>query len=347
MAERLSVASIVLAGLACPEFVERVAAFDGQEPPAGVAPAKPDAAVRKFTFHYRFRVQGLKPTQAGDLVRVWLPAPSSTADQDVTRLPATSPFRLAENRDAAYGNRILCFESAVPSDGTLDVDVPYEIVRREVLRDAAHLANIPQEKLDEVKRALHLKADAMVPTSGKALALLESVDLNRDQLARARQLYDIVDRHVVYKKEGTGWGRGDTNWVCDNGYGNCTDFHSLFMTLARSQGMPARFEIGFSIPTGVKRGPIAGYHCWAWFHHDDRWIPVDISEADKNPEMKDYYFGNLTADRVMFSQGRDLELVPKSAKPPLNFFIYPYIEVAGEPLPKENVELEFAFEEKG
>jgi hypothetical protein len=41
-----------------------------------------------------------------------------------------------------------------------------------------------------------------------------------------------------------------------------------------------------------------------------------------------------------------LELVPKSSQPPLNFFIYPHIEVAGKPLAKENVELQFAFKEK-
>ena len=340
-----SIASIVFGGWAASHLA--AAGFDGQQPPTAEPAAKSvdRPAVRKFTFHYRFRVKGLKSAGAGNTVRVWLPSPSGTVDQDVTRLPAAAPADLAENREAAFGNRILYFEAPIPADGALAVDVPYEIVRREVRRDAAHLAAVPQERLDEVKRTLFLKADTMVPTSGKALKLLDSVELRDDKLARARQLYDIVDRHVVYKKEGTGWGRGDTNWVCDNGYGNCTDFHSLFMSLARSQGMPARFEIGFSIPTDVKQGPIAGYHCWAWVHLDDRWIPVDISEADKHPEMKEYYFGNLTADRVMFSQGRDLELVPKSAKPPLNFFIYPYIEVAGNPLPKENVELDFAFEE--
>ena len=191
-----------------------------------------------------------------------------------------------------------------------------------------------------------LSADNLVPTTGKPLKLLDAVELSKDKLALARQLNDIVDDHVAYKKEGTGWGRGDTNWVCDSGYGNCTDFHSLFMSLARSQGLPSRFEIGFSIPTDKLEGPIAGYHCWAWFYLDQRgWLPVDISEADKHPEMKDYYFGNLTADRVQFSVGRDLELVPKAAQKPLNFLIYPHIEVGGKVLPTANVEYQFAFKD--
>jgi hypothetical protein len=56
---------------------------------------------------------------------------------------------------------------------------------------------------------------------------------------------------------------------------------------------------------------------------------VDISEADKNPQLKDYYFGSLTADRVQLSVGRDLELTPVPREGPLNFFVYPHVEVNG------------------
>ena len=70
---------------------------------------------------------------------------------------------------------------------------------------------------------------------------------------------------------------------------------------------------------------------------------MDISEADKHPEMKEYYFGNLTEDRVTFSVGRDVDLQPKQAGPPLNFFVYPYVEVDGKPLPKEQIQLRFTY----
>jgi hypothetical protein len=61
--------------------------------------------------------------------------------------------------------------------------------------------------------------------------------------------------------------------------------------------------------------------------------------------MKDYYFGNLTADRVAFTVGRDITLVPKQDGPPLNFFIYPYVEVNGKPLPPEQIERKFGYED--
>ncbi|HZU37232.1 MAG TPA: transglutaminase-like domain-containing protein, partial [Gemmataceae bacterium] len=194
--------------------------------------------------------------------------------------------------------------------------------------------------------ARYLQPDRLVPVGGKTLELIKGKQLPDNQLAAARELYNIVDNHMKYKKVGTGWGRGDAVWACDNGYGNCTDFHSLFISLARSRKIPAKFVIGFPLPTNAHAGPIPGYHCWAWFHPQGYgWIPVDISEANKDPKMRTYYFGNLTPDRVAFSTGRDIELTPKQDGPALNYFVYPYVEVQGKPYPQTRVKPRFSFKD--
>jgi transglutaminase-like putative cysteine protease len=149
-----------------------------------------------------------------------------------------------------------------------------------------------------------------------------------------------------YSKDRPGWGRGDSVWACDSKFGNCSDFHSLFISLARSQKLPARFEIGFSVPGTASKGDIAGYHCWAFFKPMGKgWVPVDISEANKDPKMRDYYFGNLTPDRVAFSVGRDITLVPKQAGKPVNFFIYPYVEIDGKEYPQAKIDKHVTFED--
>ncbi len=61
-------------------------------------------------------------------------------------------------------------------------------------------------------------------------------------------------------------------------------------------------------------------------------MPVDISEADKDPAKTDYFFGGHSDNRVTLSVGRDLMLEPKQAGEPLNYFVNPYAEVGGEPL---------------
>jgi transglutaminase-like putative cysteine protease len=105
----------------------------------------------------------------------------------------------------------------------------------------------------------------------------------------------------------------------------------VFISLMRAQGIPARFEIGFPLAE-APAGEIAGYHCWAEFYLDKMgWVPVDISEAWKAPAKHDYFFGSLDANRIRFSTGRDLTLEPRQAGPPLNYFVYPYVEVDGKP----------------
>lgn len=116
------------------------------------------------------------------------------------------------------------------------------------------------------------------------------------------------------------------------GKGNCTDFHSLFMALAIASGMPARFRMGFSLPQSSE-GTVAGYHCWAEFYAEGSgWIPVDISEAWKNPRREDFYFGRLDGSRVQVSTGREIRLSPPQSGRRLNFLSRPYAEADGAPV---------------
>ncbi len=296
-----------------------------------------NSCTRHFQFHYRFDIVDLKP---GDKARVWLPTPQSSASQQVTQLDSQLPAEATFHTEPKYGNRILYFEAEAPEEGRLSIDVPYHIERREIasagVGESAELSPNHREKF--------LQANTKVPVDGKPLELLSGITLSDDEFEMANQLYDLVDQHVAYDKSGTGWGKGDVAWVCDSRYGNCTDFHSLFISLARSQGVPSRFEIGFPIPSDGENGKVGGYHCWAFFFAPKRgWVPVDISEADKHPEMKEYYFGNLTPDRVAFSTGRDILLEPKSNAEPLNYFIYPHVEVSGVALPRAQIALKFSY----
>ena len=60
-------------------------------------------------------------------------------------------------------------------------------------------------------------------------------------------------------------------------------------------------------------------------------MPVDTSEANKHPDQREYFFGAHDPHRVLFTVGRDIMLQPPQQGPPLNYFIYPYVEVDGKP----------------
>src|SRR5688500_18932495 len=149
-----------------------------------------------------------------------------------------------------------------------------------------------------------------------------------------------------YAKEGSDWGRGGGEWDSASRRGNCTAFPRPFIALAPTQQRPGRVEVGGRLPEERGAGEVAGYHCWAKFKPVGKaWVPVDITEANKNPKLKDYYFGNLTADRISFATGRDVDLAPKQDGPPLNFFIYPYVEVDRKPYPADKVKRKYGYED--
>lgn len=302
--------------------------------------AKP--RTRTFNLIYEATVKGLEP---GKKARVWIPVPLASAEQDVRIESKALPVEAQVNRDKVYGNRILYMEAPADKDGRIPVRLAYHITRTEVRTDGLpekFFKTQPEEKI-----VRFLEADTKVPVGGKPLELLRDKKVPSFQLAAARLFYDVVNQHMRYSKEGKGWGQGDAVWACDSKYGNCTDFHSLFISLARSHKIPSKFEIGFPLPAERGAGKITGYHCWAWFLPDGKgWVPVDISEANRHPRLAAYYFGNLTEDRIAFSTGRDIELVPRQAGKPLNFFIYPYVEVDQRPLPADQVAATFTYQDR-
>ncbi|MBT8178510.1 MAG: transglutaminase domain-containing protein, partial [Eudoraea sp.] len=136
--------------------------------------------------------------------------------------------------------------------------------------------------------------------------------------------------NMKYIKAGT-YGTGDAVYACDALTGNCTEFHSLFISLARSADIPARFAVGAGIPSDRDDGGIDGYHCWAEFYAEGKWWPVDISEANKYTALATYYFGRHPANRIEFTRGRDLVPEPGPVGGPINFLAYPVMEIGNTP----------------
>jgi transglutaminase-like putative cysteine protease len=299
---------------------------------------------RTFAFTYQVNIKDI-PSGA-QRVRVWIPRATTDANQTVVLKQVDGPVHLHETHEAPYGNHILYGEIVHPQPGTAQFTVEYEVTRREYSRgDLAALEKAGSGSAAAPKDlARFLQPDRLVPIDGKFKRMAdENTRGKQGTVEKARALYDYVFQTVRYDKTGTGWGRGDSLWVCDSKHGNCTDFHSLFISLARAEGIPARFEIGFPIPSGAA-GTVPGYHCWAEFYASGLgWVPVDISEAWKDPKKHDYFFGSVDANRVQFSVGRDVTLKPKQAGDPLNYFIYPYVEVDGKPL--ESVGRKFTYQD--
>ena len=296
--------------------------------------------VRHFTFHYAFTVRNLP---AEKKVRIWIPAAQSDAYQEVKIVSVRGDLPLKQNTESKYGNRVYYAETPSSSQSELHFDVEYDVIRHERVALGQSAPHAVRAAISSAEKRTDLEPDALVPITGLPADLAVKITQGKaEPLDKARAIYDYVFTTLRYDKTGTGWGRGDVLYACDAKKGNCTDFHSLFIAMARSQGIPARFEIGFPLPPDKHSAEIAGYHCWSDFYVDGKgWIPVDISEAWKHPEKRNYFFGSHDVNRIQFSLGRDLQLNPSQQGKPLNYFVYPYVEVDGREFP--NVLLAFSF----
>jgi Transglutaminase-like superfamily len=298
-----------------------------------VDPTKPEqlgVLLGEDTFVFIYRVTLPKLSEPA---RMWLPLPASDAVQTVSLESKLITGREREVVDAAHGNRVLFLELG-PQDSEKSVELRWRVTRKEKA--------IYEGDAEEAKR--FLAAETLVPATKSFADIASEVTAGKKgEIVRARALYDHVIDQMRYMKYGDGWGKGDATYACDLKTGNCTDFHSYFIAIARAAGIPARFAIGAAIPSERNEGGIDGYHCWAEFYAEGKWWPIDISEGDKYSSLATYYFGHHPANRIEMSRGRDLRVDPAPASGPINFLAYPLLEVGGRVV---RAKAEFAFERR-
>jgi len=294
---------------------------------APVAAATPSRTVQ---FSYVIHVPAV-PEGSREL-RVWAPMPYQDLYQAVSDLKIESPVPYKMHREAEYGDQYAYMTiAAAHAKAPFDIHVSFHATRSERRVALTGASDTVDQPIISVAR--FLQPDALVPIDGVIAELSQQqtkgVSLPLD---KARKIYDYVIATMHYDHDGTEWGRGDALWACNSKHGNCTDFHSLFIGMARAAGIPARFEIGFPLPLDKTEGAITSYHCWAEFYVGGiGWIPIDASEAWKHKEKIDFFFGGLDVNRVMFTLGRDIELTPPQKGGPLNYSVYPYAELDGAP----------------
>lgn len=282
----------------------------------------------RFVFAYELILPELQ-----DSAHIWLPLIQSDRFQKVDMQTMELPSWADTLADPLYDNKALYLQLS-PEDSEQSIIISYQIER---IEKSAY-----REDVVEIER--YLQSTELLPVNDRFKALSAEIITEKkaeNPLSKARALYDYIIDNLRYAKQGT-YGTADATYACDAKSGNCTEFHSLFISLARSAGIPARFAVGAAIPSERNEGGINGYHCWAEFYAEGKWWPVDISEANKYTALATYYFGHHPANRVEFSKGRDIYFYPGPESGGMPFFAYPVLEKkSGQEIP---VRTEFSFQ---
>ncbi len=317
---------------------------------------------RQATFEARHELKVTLPEEA-KRVRVWLTIPQDVPEQKATDFKVESPFPFRIERDATEGNKFLYIEAVDPKVKDFTVVNTFRLTRREVLNelDPKRTRPLSDAERKELARFLEPNRHVIIDERIRRLAA-EIVGRERNPVRAARKIYDwIIDYADYWVKDPSGKKAspvGSTEYCLTTRTGNCTDFHSLWASIARAAGIPTRIIYGSFFKKELDGKDIdQSYHCWIEFYAPAiGWVPHDAALADlfadeialtpensvlvqrttgsgyfgKDPRAVDYYFGNLDERRVTWSVGRDLTLSPKQEGEPVNAMAKAYVEIDGK-----------------
>jgi len=123
-----------------------------------------------------------------------------------------------------------------------------------------------------------------------------NISPDMDPVTKARRIYDYLHQELAYGKPAA---------ILSGKKPHCGNYATLFVSLCRAAGVPARRCAGFafSTPSAHKSETNVSGHNWAEFYVEGiGWIPVDPTMGDKNDSRKYYYFGSLDNARLCVSK---------------------------------------------
>lgn len=286
----------------------------------------------------------LSDQDASGGTELWIPYPLSDADQEVTKIAVSGDYaESAVYSDRKYSTPVLY---ARWDEGTKErhLTFTFHAVRNEVVKK-----DFPtkEEAWDPADYSLYLTPTKLGPIDGVVKEQADKIVEGKTTVqAKAKAIYDWICENMYRDPETNGCGSGDVCSLLLKPGGKCTDIHSVFVSLCRAAGVPAREVFGIRLGKEDVVDVTKWQHCWAeYFQPGYGWVPVDPADVRKmmlkhdlkltdakTDEFRKYFWGAWDPYRVKVAAGRDIILNPPQQGEPVNTFGYPYAEVGGKTL---------------
>ena len=273
-------------------------------------------------------------------VRVWLPYPTSDSVQDISNVRIKGNFSQSGiYREKETGNLALYAEWTTPIKDRA-ITLTFDATGRELIRK-----DFPAvEPAIPVEIQEYLKSTRFIPTDGKVREIALSITNDKQKISeKARAVYQWVVENTVRDPDVKGCGTGEVEKVLAQRGGKCADISSVFVSIARAAGVPAREVFGLRLGKKDEEDMTSGHHCWSEFYVPGYgWVPADAADVRKimlvdKLDLKGaqdkigYYFGGVEQYRIALARGgRGYYLSPRQNDGPLNYFMYPYAEINGK-----------------
>jgi transglutaminase-like putative cysteine protease len=256
--------------------------------------------------------------KTNSLVRVWAPFPQEYRQQRDVKLISSSPAAIQVAPIAIEGNpvagapqRTVYFEQRVT-----DPSAPLEFT---MVFDYTSFAYYP--KLD-VAKVQPLPADWNGADLGERLPHIAfTPEIRRDVAAIIGSETNALNKALKIFR----WVSANIPWNAEDEYctipsfaikgftarrGDCGVQNTVFITMCRIAGVPARWQSGYE----TKPGDRWGMHDWAEIYIAPwGWLPADASygvKKSEDPRVADFYCGHQDSYRMIVNLDWGRELVP-------------------------------------
>lgn len=289
-----------------------------------------DLKVKALGFKISYLTEILNLPKSGEDMEFWIPLPQSDQEQDITQLSIDSPVAFHINTERHFGNKMIHAGPIGLKKGD-KIGLVYKIRRK--------TTGTLFDKDKDTKKHLALTEREQWDSNITRFAD-NAIGQEKSPFEIGRKIYHALVDHLTYDKNIPGCGLGISITTFAHRGGRCDDFHALFRTMMIYKGVPVKWEQGIPLPypsesikSGQMEGDCTAAHCWVRFYiGEGQWVPVDVSEADKREDLRDFFFGNLSPNRFKVSTGRNIILNPPQGGDPLNTFPFAHGETDGIPL---------------
>lgn len=254
----------------------------------------------------------------GEVIRAWLPIPRRYPFQTDFRLLLTSatPQHLDDEQNPI---RALYLEQTARRNNPTVFEVEYEYTMHGVWFDLKPDAVKPVNANDPALKPYLGEAPHVVFTPEMRALSGQIAGGETNPARKAKKFHDWIAENIKYSfalEYSTIRNLGDYCRV--KGYGDCGQEALLFITLCRLNGIPARWQSGWSTFPGAKT-----IHDWCEIYLEPYgWIPVDNYQGiwamqyaftlttEQRREVRDFYFGGLDYYRMAANSDHNQPLNP-------------------------------------
>jgi transglutaminase-like putative cysteine protease len=248
----------------------------------------------------------------GEMVRCWLPYPR----EDHRRQSRVKLLSVNDSNyilsPASYAHRTLFMQKVAKKDEPLIFSLAFSFEVRPEWFNLEKQTIRPYDLNSDLYKTYTAERPPHIVFTDSIQAVSERiVGDETDTYRKVKKIFEWVDVHFPW----AGAREYSTianipQYVLENGHGDCGQVTLLFMTLARYNGIPARWQSGFMLhPQSLN------LHDWGEFYIEGiGWIPIDesfgINGFAGDDDVKYFYSNGMDAYRWIVNNDYSRDLFP-------------------------------------